>query len=62
MTRVLQFKQKHLATLVQWWFCTNYGKEAPMRKSIYKWHTSFAETGWVCAKKKSSGRRPSDQD
>jgi hypothetical protein len=52
---VLQFEQNHSATLVQRWFHTNYGKEAPTRKSIYKWHKSFAETGCICAKKKNSG-------
>jgi hypothetical protein len=55
---VLQFEQNHSATLVQRWFQTNYGKEAPTRKSIYKWHKSFAETSCICAKKKNSGRRP----
>jgi hypothetical protein len=30
---VLQFEQNHSATLVQQWFRTDYGKEAPMRKS-----------------------------
>jgi hypothetical protein len=53
---VLQFEQNHSATLVQRWFHRNYGKEAPMRKSIYKWHKSFAETGCICAKKNNSGR------
>jgi hypothetical protein len=36
--RVLQFEQNHSATLVQWWFYTHYGKEAPTRNSIYKSH------------------------
>jgi transposase len=39
----------------------NYGKAAPTRKSTYKWHNSFAETGCICAKKKNSGRRPSGE-
>jgi hypothetical protein len=58
---VLQFEQNHSATLVQRWFHTNYGKEAPTRKSIYKWHKSFAETGCIYAKKKNSGRQPSGE-
>jgi hypothetical protein len=36
---VLQFEQSHSTTLVQLWFRTNYVKETPTRKSIYKWHT-----------------------
>jgi hypothetical protein len=58
---VLQFKQNHSATQVQRWFRKNYGKEAPTSKSIYKWHKSFDKTGCICAKKKNSGRRPSDE-
>jgi hypothetical protein len=42
---VLQFEQNHSATLIQWQSHTNYGKEAPMRKSTYKYHESFAKTG-----------------
>jgi hypothetical protein len=38
---VLQFEQNHLATLVQWWLCTNYGKEEHTRNSIYKWHKTL---------------------
>jgi hypothetical protein len=29
---MLHFKQNHSVTLVQWQFCMNYGKEAPMTK------------------------------
>jgi hypothetical protein len=58
---LLQFEQNHSATSVQRWFYANYGKEAPTRKSIYKWQKSFAETGYICAKKKNSGRRPSGE-
>jgi hypothetical protein len=54
----LQFEQNYSATLVQRWFHTNFGKEAPTRKSIYEWHKLFAETGCICAKKKNSGGRP----
>jgi hypothetical protein len=39
----------------------NYGAEALMRKSIYKWHKSFAEIGCISAKKKTWGRRPTDE-
>jgi hypothetical protein len=45
---------KPSVTLVQWWFHTHYGKETPMRKSVYKWHKSFAETCCICAKKKNA--------
>lgn len=31
----------------------DYGKEAHMRKSIYKWHKLFAETGCICDKRNS---------
>jgi hypothetical protein len=48
---VLQLQQNHSATLVL--FGTNYGRQAPTRKSIYKWHKSFAETGCICANKKN---------
>jgi hypothetical protein len=44
------------ATLVQRWFHTNYGKEAPTRKSIYMWHKSF-----MLRSRMDSGRRPSDE-
>jgi hypothetical protein len=53
---VLQFKKNHSAALAQWWFHMNYSKEAYTRKSTYKWHKSFAETGCICAKKKNSSR------
>jgi hypothetical protein len=54
----VEFEQNHSATLVQRWFPTNYGKEAPTRKLFHTWHKSFAEIGCICAKK-NSGRRPS---
>jgi hypothetical protein len=57
---VLQFKQIHLVALAQQWFCTSYDKEARIRKLIYKWHKSFAETDCICAKK-NSGRQPNDE-
>jgi hypothetical protein len=50
---VLPFKQNHSSTLVQWWVHMDYGKEAHMRKSIYKWHKLFAETGCICDKRNS---------
>jgi hypothetical protein len=50
---VLQFEQNRSTTSVQWWFSMNYGKEAHTRKSIYKWHKSFAETGCICANNNS---------
>jgi hypothetical protein len=53
---VLQFEQNHLATLVQWWLCTNYGREEHTRKSIYKWHKTFAETVCISGNKKNLGR------
>jgi hypothetical protein len=58
---MLHFEQNHSAPLVQWWFHTKCGKESPTRKSVYKCHKSFVETGCICAKRKNSGRRPSDE-
>jgi hypothetical protein len=45
--------------LVQQWFHTNYGEEAPTKKLIFRQHKSFAETGCTCAKQNISGRGPS---
>jgi hypothetical protein len=54
-------RTNHSATLVQLWFRTNYGKESPTRKLTYKWHKSFAETGFICTKKNILGRWPIDE-
>jgi hypothetical protein len=58
---VLKFTQNHSATLAQRWFHTNYGKEAPTRKSIYMWHKWFAENGCICAKKKKKKNSGNDK-
>jgi hypothetical protein len=61
---VFKFHDTQSATSVQRWFTTTttttttHGKPAPTRKSVYKWHKSFVETGCLCEKKRK-GRRPS---
>jgi hypothetical protein len=57
----LQFEQNYSEALLQGLFHMNYGNVAPTRKSIYKWQISFAETGCICATRKNSGRRPTDE-
>jgi hypothetical protein len=58
---VLHIEQNHSAILVQRSFHMNIGKEAPARKSNYKRHNIFAETGCICAENNNSGRRASDE-
>jgi hypothetical protein len=52
---VFKFHNTQSAMSIQRYFTTN-GKPAPARKSIYKWHKSFVETG-LCEKKRT-GRPP----
>jgi hypothetical protein len=54
---VFKLHDTQSGTSVQWWFTTPHGKPAPTRKSIYKWHKSFVETGCLCEKKRA-GRQP----
>jgi hypothetical protein len=52
---MLQFEQNNSAAYIQRRFGKDFCKEAPTRKSTYKWRKSVAETGCICAKKKNPG-------
>ncbi|KDR23087.1 hypothetical protein L798_14217 [Zootermopsis nevadensis] len=37
-----------VATEIQQNFCTRFGRNAPIKHSVYEWHNSFTDTGlWI---------------